>query len=173
MAKIAIVNEHDEVIGASEMAEARQLGQIHRITRILIFDAQGRLLLQKRSAKMKDSPNKWDFSVAGHVDEGEDYQQAALREAREEIGLELAGLKPLAKFYTDKVKDGDRVRRFNTVFIATTNQELHPDSNEVAEVRWFSRSELDGMVERSPQDFTTTFVAKYSELSRLTAGIFY
>lgn len=47
------------------------------------------ILLQQRSAAMKTSPSKWDFENGGYIDFGEDPIIAMVREAKEEIGIEL------------------------------------------------------------------------------------
>jgi isopentenyldiphosphate isomerase len=47
------------------------------------------ILLQKRAANKKTWPNHLDISAAGHIDLGEDPLSAALREVKEEIGLDL------------------------------------------------------------------------------------
>jgi len=78
---IAIVNEEDEIIGSASREIALRDGLIHRIAQILVVNDANEILLQKRG-KSVDAPGKWDHSVAGHVDAGEDYFQAALREAR-------------------------------------------------------------------------------------------
>lgn len=48
-----------------------------------------RVLLQKRSVTKKLWPGCWDLTAGGHVLAGEIGYQAALRETKEEIGLEL------------------------------------------------------------------------------------
>lgn len=47
-------------------------------------------LLQKRSAFKDSSPGKYDISSAGHVAAGQTYQEAALRELEEELGIHAA-----------------------------------------------------------------------------------
>ncbi len=164
MIKIAIVNDQDEIIGAAEKAEARTKGLRHRLVRIIILNNEGEILLQKRHPKAKDSPNKWDYSVAGHVDEGEDYETAAAREAHEELGLESIKLKPILTFYAEKEQDGEWIRRFNTVFVATTTQIIEPNLDELGGVRWFSRSELEQLLSDQPEAFSTGLLAHYNEI---------
>ena len=47
------------------------------------------MLLQKRSKEKKLWPNLWDVTLGGHVDSGEFGRQALIREAKEELGLDL------------------------------------------------------------------------------------
>ena len=51
---------------------------------MLLVNARGELLLQRRPAD-KENGGRWDKSVGGHVDEGESFDQAAVREAGEEL----------------------------------------------------------------------------------------
>lgn len=55
--------------------------------RAVIFDDQGRVLLLKRSMRSRNYPGKWEFP-GGKVDPGERFDDALVREVREEIGLE-------------------------------------------------------------------------------------
>jgi len=45
------------------------------------------VLLQLRATQKKSFPNKWDISVAGHVDASESPLQAFQREYQEELGI--------------------------------------------------------------------------------------
>lgn len=60
---------------------------MHRVVHILVFNKKGQLLLQKRSLKKDVAPGMWDTSVGGHVDPGEDIEEAAERELMEELGV--------------------------------------------------------------------------------------
>ena len=82
-----VVNERDEPIGRATRREVHARKLWHRAVHILVFDAQGRVFLQKRSMKKDSSPGLWDSSCSGHVDAGEGYDTAAVRELGEEIGL--------------------------------------------------------------------------------------
>lgn len=52
-------------------------------------DGQMELLWQQRSEKLENFPGKWDVSAGGHVNLGESFVEAAIREAFEEIGVKL------------------------------------------------------------------------------------
>ena len=54
--------------------------------RAVIYDDSGRILLLKRSAMSRTYPGKWEFP-GGKVDPGERYDDAVVREVREETGM--------------------------------------------------------------------------------------
>lgn len=61
-------------------------GEYHIVVQVCVIDARGRLLLTKRHPD-KPLPNLWEAS-AGSVLAGEDVLTGALRELREETGLQ-------------------------------------------------------------------------------------
>lgn len=59
----------------------------HRAAHIWLVDDKGGLLLQRRSEFKDTFPGRWDVSVGGHVDAGEEIGPTAVRELEEELGL--------------------------------------------------------------------------------------
>ncbi len=82
-----VVDENDRVVGAAPRAVVHAENLLHRAAHILVFNSAGELLLQKRSPWKDREPLKWDSSAAGHLEPGEDYAAAALRETVEELGV--------------------------------------------------------------------------------------
>src|SRR5690606_28965811 len=61
---------------------------IHRSVHVLVIHpADGTLLLQKRSLTKDTNPGLWDISVGGHVTFAQSYEEAVVRETREELGV--------------------------------------------------------------------------------------
>ena len=152
---IQIVDEHDNPVGQAPMVEAQEKGLIHRIVRIMVEDGKGNILLQKRSDKMLRWPNCWDNSAAGHVDAGEDYLTAAIRELEEELGVKNVELKEVGTYYTDKPLGKLRLRRFNCLYkitYATTPENIDP--KEVAAVKWASVDEAKKLIKEHPDQVT-------------------
>jgi 16S rRNA (adenine1518-N6/adenine1519-N6)-dimethyltransferase len=85
--RFPVVDDQDRLIGDAPRAEVHGNNLRHRAVHILIFNNLGELFLQKRSPWKDRHPRLWDSSAAGHVDAGEDYDAAANRELREELGV--------------------------------------------------------------------------------------
>jgi isopentenyl-diphosphate delta-isomerase type 1 len=86
-----LVNVTGEVIGAAPRARCHaEPGLLHRAVHLFVFDARGRVFLQRRSAAKDIQPGKWDTSVGGHPRRGESPLQALRREMHEELGLDPA-----------------------------------------------------------------------------------
>jgi isopentenyl-diphosphate delta-isomerase type 1 len=151
---IQIVDEHDNVIGTETMAKARKEGLIHRISRVMVENPEGKTLLQKRGNKVL-WPNCWDNSAAGHVDAGEDYLTAAKREMLEEIGIDADELEELGVYFTDERLGEKILKRFNAAYkLVTEKQPVNVPNEEVAEVRWFALEEVKELIKNHPDQVT-------------------
>lgn len=122
----------------------KQPGEYRTVVHVCIFDAQGRLLIQQRSAQKRICPNQWDVSAAGGVDAGETPREAAEREAREELGyaLDLIGVRPSV---TVNFSGG-----FDDFFIVQQEVDIASLSlqiEEVSAVRWVTREEALSMLD--------------------------
>jgi isopentenyldiphosphate isomerase len=154
---ITIVDDQDVIIGSDERKSARKKGLIHRIVKIAVFNARGELLIQLRSHKKEESPLKWDLSATGHVDAGEDYLEAARRETAEEIGISNVSLKYIGKYFYERRKGALTLRRFNAIYLGTTDDTPVINDAEIEQIRWISQDTLHNMLLTSPLNFTTSF----------------
>ena len=60
----------------------------HRCSHLFIEVFGGRFIIQKK-AKSTENGGLWSSSVSGHLEAGESYETAIVREAREELGLDI------------------------------------------------------------------------------------
>ena len=149
---IDIVDENDTVVGKATKQEAQEKGLRHRIVRIALEDPAGNILLQKRQHDKELFPDCWDNSASGHVDCGESYDAAAERELYEELGVVTPPER--VKYYASASQTGWRkLNRWNTLYRAVIPAEttLQLQGDEVADTRWVSRAELQGLVENSDE----------------------
>jgi isopentenyl-diphosphate delta-isomerase type 1 len=150
-----IVNERDEVIGRAPRGEVHARGLLHRAVHVLVFNSRGEVFLQKRSMKKDRQPGVWDSSCSGHVDSGEDYDQTAVRELREEIGLNLSA-PPQRLFKIDACEETDA--EFVWVYRCENGGpfQLHPDEIETG--GWFTPERISAWIQEKPQEFAPAFV---------------
>ncbi len=83
------VDEADKVIGALPRSEIHRRQLKHRAIHIFWLRPDGKLALQRRSYAKDNSPGLLSSSCAGHVDSGETYLIAAVRELEEELGVKV------------------------------------------------------------------------------------
>ena len=86
---IDIYNEKNIFLRTELKSKAHKEGLWHRSSQIWIYNQKGEILIQLRAKNKVLFPNMWDISVAGHVSSGEKPIDTALKEIKEEIGLNL------------------------------------------------------------------------------------
>ncbi len=154
MSNITFVDEQDNVIGAGSIDEAREKGIRHRVCRILLVNSNGEVLLSGRAAHLHSNPGLWSVSASGHVDEGETYEYAAHRELAEEIGVEDMPLIEIGYFYSDGISHGG-AKQFTRIYKGIYDGDVHPNTEEVWEVKWVSKSEIEELVTEHAAEFTS------------------
>ena len=149
-----MVNARDEVVGRAPRGEVHARGLWHRAVHILVFDSAGRVFLQKRS-KLKDmSPGCWDSSCSGHVDSGEGYDAAAVRELGEEIGLRLSSAPDRWFRIEARAETG---WEFVWVYRLRHEGPFVLDPLEIDEGAWFAPDEVTSRIKANPGQFAPSF----------------
>ena len=154
---IQIVDEHNNPVGSATKQEAWKKGLIHRVVRMSILDEDGRLLLQKRSDKKELFPGRWDNSAAGHVDADETYEQAALRELKEELGLEHVTLEAMGVYYVEVHDDWRIMKRFTRsykIILKAPIPSFTLPPEEVAATEWMNVDDVKKLVKDHPEQVT-------------------
>jgi isopentenyldiphosphate isomerase len=128
---------------------------VHRSVHILVVGG-GRLLLQKRSMHKDTQPGRWDTSVGGHVGFGQSYEEAARREAEEELGIVPGSLEFL---YTSRIRNEVESENIHT-YLHLSEGPFRPEPGEIDELRFWSRAEIDQALGRGV--FTPNFEEEYA-----------
>jgi len=159
-----VVDEHDRVIRQAPRREVHARGWLHRAVHVLVFNHEGELFLQKRSMTKDKSPGLWDSSCSGHLDAGEDYDQAAWRELQEEIGLKLDQA-PTRWFRVEACEETGE--EFVWVYRVESEGPFTLCLKEIERGEWLARDELDRRIAANPENYCTSFRLIWK---RLTSG---
>lgn len=133
-----ILDENGKRTGEIRLKEeAHQLGLFHPTVHIWFYTKRGEILMQKRASGKDTFPGFWDVSVAGHIHAGESIDEAALREVKEEIGIDIKAdelqsidIRKNVNIHPNGIKDCE----FQHVFIAQLTQSLEELSKQEEEV---------------------------------------
>ena len=88
--KFDVLNEWGEFTGKIATREkCHKDGLWHRAVYAFIVNDKKEVLLQRRSSNKKQWPNKWDVTIGGHVLAGEFGREALIREAKEELDIDI------------------------------------------------------------------------------------
>ena len=149
-----VVDAEDNVLRAVERFIVHREKLMHRAVHIFVFNAAGQLYLQRRSLTKDSAPGKWVSSCSGHVDSGENYDDAAPRELAEEIGLtEPQNLRRVFKESPCKQTG----QEFAWVYRCEAEGPFTLDPEEVSDGKWIDIDELNAWIERAPRDFAWSF----------------
>ena len=135
-----IVTEEGVVTGKATRTECHSgTFLLHPVVHLHVFNSRGELYLQKRAADKDIQPGKWDTSVGGHVDYGEETEEALRREVREELGI--IDFKPVFlrryKFVSDR--EAELVHSYYTVY----DGDIQTDPVEISEGKFWKISEIE------------------------------
>lgn len=110
----------------------------HRSVFIAVVSNDGQLLVHKRAETKDVWPGSWDVCVGGVLAPGEDAESGALRELREELGLEGVQVESLGTgVYAD-----DEVRLVAACFLCRTDGPFHFADGEIVEAHWAPPAEI-------------------------------
>ncbi len=111
-----VVDDHDQIIGQESREEIHRRGLWHREIHVYFITPQGEVIFQHR-AKDKDTyPDLLDATVGGHVEIGESYEEAALKEVEEETGLKLSLSDLIFINKIQKSSEDKKTNKINRVF---------------------------------------------------------
>ena len=112
-------------------------GFYHKPVWIWIVNSNGEILVQKRAFCKKNNPNKWDMPSAGHVLASESSLAGAVRETKEELGIDTT--ENDYEFICEYISDN--TFEIGQVYLLKKDLDINDlklQENEVAEVKWYS-----------------------------------
>jgi len=156
MDQVILVDETDSALGVADRDEVhRRPGLLHRAFSVFLFDAAGRMLLQRRAATKPRFGGLWSNACCSHPRPGEPTEAAAHRRLREELGVDA----PLEHRFTFVYRAEDAAggwveHELDHVFVGRCDAVGTLDPAEIDEVCWVEVAELTERIADNPQAYT-------------------
>ncbi len=157
---IDVVDEQDNVIGESMKSESHANGLWHRASTVFVFNDKNELLLQKRALTQR-LPNKLGASASGHLIKGDSYEQGALRELKEELGI-TAKLTFVSMFKLNVAhSENDIDKEHCALYSCIYNGPFNIQKEELTCVKFYSIDAIKEMIVNQPDLFTLGFLKEF------------
>lgn len=133
-----VVDENDNIIGHRTRWECHSdKNLIHRSVQVVLKDADGKLILQRRSLTKDLYPGMVTVSASGHVNKGESYELTANREMYEEIGI-----KTQLVFVTSFLFRGSVETEYSALFTGVLRGDPKINKSEVEELLYIMPEDI-------------------------------
>lgn len=109
---------------------------MHEIVQGIIVGKGERLLFGLRVGHKRSYPHFWDM-FGGHVEEGETFEEALVREFREELGITVTRFRPMGAMIEPN-PEVNGPKNYHLFVIEAWEGEPSNASDEHTEIDWFS-----------------------------------
>ena len=146
-----LYDENRELIGRDHVrGEQLPIDGYHLVVHVWIRNSKGEYLISQRSANRTAFPLVWEC-VDGSVLKGEDSLQGALREVKEEVGVDLLPEKgQVILSDIKKIEFGKVVNKIVDVWLFEYDGEVdlsNATTDEVVQVTWMNREQIKELFE--------------------------
>lgn len=162
--QILLVDEDDRVVGVEEKLAAHRKGALHRAFSVLVFDNDGRWLLQRRAPVKYHSGGLWTNAACGHPRPPETTEAAAARRLGEELGFSCALRFVTKVLYRAPLDHGLTEHELVSVYTGRYQGPIDPDPAEADATRWIEPAALKADLAAHPERYTVWFRKYVSEL---------
>jgi isopentenyldiphosphate isomerase len=159
------VDEQDRVVGQVRRGESYARRLRHRCSFILVRNAEGKIFVHRRTETKQVFPGAHDMWVGGVVGAGESYDEAALREAREELGV--PGL-PQPEFLFKFLYETPEHAWWSAAYRVTWDGPVHPQAEEVAWHTFLTEDEIGERLAAGDWAWVPDGVEAWRELRKRT-----
>lgn len=155
---LILVNEADQEIGVAEKMEAHRKNLLHRAFSVMIYNAKGELLIQRRAPEKYHSAGLWANTCCGHPYPKEPVWQAAKRRLVEELGFTCPIVPVTSVKYFLRLQDGFFEHEYVHIFEGHVNSvEIRPNPEEISEYTWRTLRDLRFDVRKNPHLYARWF----------------
>jgi len=138
-----VVDEDDNATGKATRKEIHDKKLIHRSVMFFIFDKKGRIFVTQRTNNKEFFKEYWSIVLGGHVNSGETYEEASIRECKEETGIDD---KPIFMgFFKQRIpEEKENVK----VYAFYTDKFPKIDSFEIKQGKFIAMEEINELLKK-------------------------
>lgn len=166
---LILVSPKDRQTGVAPKMQVHHEGLRHRAFSILLFDAQGRLLMQQRAVSKYHSGGLWTNTCCGHPRAGERTAAAAHRRLNEEMGMSCKLQKVATMLYKEQVSNQLIEHEYDHVFVGISHADPVANPEEAESWEWLSLTQIAERIEQTPNVFTIWFRRMFEQFG--TEGV--
>jgi 8-oxo-dGTP pyrophosphatase MutT (NUDIX family) len=149
---VDVVDINEEIIETklrNEFFKENKPNQYIKYSNILIFNKEGKILLPKRNSNEKIFPNCYDFSCGKTLRTKENYEEAAIKAIKEELGIEIKNMELIGK-----LSPNEGVSGFMKIYKIINNcNEINSANSDFQKLEWFEIKEIINLINKNPKEF--------------------
>lgn len=163
---LILVDTDDQETGTLSKVECHDGdGILHRAFSVFLFNDQGELLLQQRSADKRLWPMYWANTCCSHPCQGESMQLATERRLQQELDTGST-LEFIYKFaYQARFGDLGAEHELCSVYLGRLEREATANDAEIAALRYAGAKTLQAEIESDPDNYTPWFKMEWQRLN--------
>lgn len=173
-----LVDENDKVLGSGSKGDCHRVDEnglvkLHRAFSVFLFNSKGAMLVQKRSPHKITFPNTYTNACCSHPlfdiqEEREELNAFGIRKAAQrrlnyELGIPTNQIRPENFHYLTRIhyaNSGDGTwgeHEIDYILFLQKDVDLKPNLNEVSEIRFLKRNEIDLVIQNFDAPLTPWF----------------
>lgn len=144
-----VVDENNNFTGRKVPRDIiHKKGLWHRGIRVLIVNSRNEILCHCRHPSKDTFPNHWDIQCGGHVGAGESYEDAGIRELKEEFGIKTnkCKLKHMGITKYEAIDHGTNtvIKEFHCDYLYRLQKgdKIVFQRDEISEIKWMKMPEV-------------------------------
>lgn len=157
MEEVILVDEGDHELGMMEKLEAHRKGVLHRAFSVLLYNKEGKLLLQKRSSKKYHSAGLWTNTCCSHPRPRQNMETEVTRRLKEEMGIVAETRLAFRFVYKAPLENHITEHELDYVYIGRFDGEPMINPEEVEDWKFMPVEEIRADMQRHPDAYTYWF----------------
>jgi 8-oxo-dGTP pyrophosphatase MutT (NUDIX family) len=133
------------------------------VSNIWLVNAQGQLLCSKRSYNVQGNPGKWQSYFGGHVPFGLSFEETAIKELQEEVGLKIS-FEDLFLIEEGAYEENKQFYRSFVVLFDREITDLIFSDGEIIDAKWMDMDDYWNEKERNPDTWCNRCLPRHQKI---------